>query len=310
MKQKLETRKWTMGNLLMKLKNAKEDLQLRKGELSVEARSLLVAAKSHSAAVRHLQEENILLAGEMGHKHLKEVQKLLRRRHQHMVMQISTIYPLKVLNGRAPDVGVNQPCPNGGSSGDGAACPPGALTLNMSGDGASCPLDASTHNNPGNGSLTILGLLLVVPPLRKSSFFSDKQEIQRTAAALGYVAHFVSLIASYLEVPLRYPLRLGGSRSYVLDPAPSVEPMSSDPAYSSTAYSSPKPAGFPLFLEGQDTTRFAYAIFLLNKDIEQLLNSLGIQSTGPRRVLANLKELLRCIQSHDYVDNLNVSFPS
>ncbi|KAF3791410.1 UV radiation resistance-associated protein [Nymphaea thermarum] len=321
MKQKLETRKWTMGNLLMKLKNAKEDLQLRKGELSVEARSLLVAAKSHSAALRHLKvsngcasqfhvaEENILLAGEMGHKHLKEVQKLLRRRHQHMVMQISTIYPLKVLNGRASDVGVNQPCPNGSSSGDGAACPPGASTLNVPGDGAGCPLDASTPNNPCNGSLTILGLLLVVPPLRKSSFFSDKQEIQRTAAALGYVAHFVSLIASYLDVPLRYPIRLGGSRSYVLDPAPSVEPMSADLAYASTAYSSPKPAGFPLFLEGQDTTRFAYAIFLLNKDIEQLLNSVGIQSTGPRRVLANLKELLRCIQSHDYVDQLNVSFP-
>ncbi|CAN6443255.1 unnamed protein product [Victoria cruziana] len=310
MKQKLEARKWTMGNLLMKLKNAKEDLQHRKGELSVEARSLLAAAKSHSASLRHLQEEKMLLAGEMGHKCLKEVQRLVRRRHQHMVMQISTIYPLKALNGKVPDLGVSEPCPNGSSSGDAAACSPGASTANVPGDGAGCSPGASTHNNPGNGSLTILGLQLMVPPLRKSSFFSDKQEIQRTSAALGYVAHFTSLVASYLDVPLRYPLRSGGSRSYVLDPSPSVEPVSPDPAYASTAYSSLKPTGFPLFLEGQDMTRFAYAIFLLNKDIEQLLNSLGIQSTGPRRVLANLKELLRCIQSHDYIDKVNVSSPS
>lgn len=73
------------------------------------------------------------------------------------------------------------------------------------------------------------------------------------------------LIASYLDVPLRYPVRLGGSRSYVLDYAPLVETASSDLVFSSTVGLNGKPMEFPLFLEGQDTTRAAYAVFLLNK---------------------------------------------
>ncbi|KAJ1426076.1 UV radiation resistance-associated protein [Sesbania bispinosa] len=61
---------------------------------------------------------------------------------------------------------------------------------------------------------------------------------------------------------------------------------------------------FPLFLEGQDTTRAVYAVFLLNKDLEQLLNYIGAKSLGPRHVLANLRELLRTIQSSAVMDNL------
>ncbi|MFS8000447.1 putative phosphatidylinositol 3-kinase [Helianthus anomalus] len=75
----------------------------------------------------------------------------------------------------------------------------------------------------------------------------------------------VSLIAFYLEIPLRYPLRLGGSRTYICDYAPSVEPTSSDFTSISLPSLSSKPMEFPLFLEGQDTTRSAYAVFLLNK---------------------------------------------
>lgn len=81
---------------------------------------------------------------------------------------------------------------------------------------------------------------------------------------MGYL-QAVSLIASYLEVPLRYPVRLGGSRSFITDYAPSVEPASSDLLLSSSSYVNTKAVEFPLFLEGQDTTRAAYAVFLLNK---------------------------------------------
>ncbi|KAB2039717.1 hypothetical protein ES319_D02G029800v1 [Gossypium barbadense] len=134
------------------------------------------------------------------------------------------------------------------------------------------------------------------------SFFTDKKEVQRSATALGYVAHAVSLIASYLQVPLRYPLRLGGSRSYINDHASSIDPASSDLSLDTTLSANVKLAEFPLFLEGQDTTRAAYAVFLLNKDIEQLLNFIGVKSLGPRHVLANLKELLRSVQSSEYID--------
>ena len=75
----------------------------------------------------------------------------------------------------------------------------------------------------------------------------------------------VLLIASYLQVPLRYPLRLGGSRSYIRDYAPSIEPVSSDSTSNSVVWTNAKPVEFPLFLEGQDSTRAAYAVFLVNK---------------------------------------------
>lgn len=72
----------------------------------------------------------------------------------------------------------------------------------------------------------------------------------------------ISLIASYLQVPLRYPLRLGGSHSYIKDFAPSIDMSGS----SVTALASAnKSLEFPLFLDGQDATRAVYAIFLLNK---------------------------------------------
>ncbi|KAJ7959784.1 UV radiation resistance-associated protein [Quillaja saponaria] len=137
-------------------------------------------------------------------------------------------------------------------------------------------------------------------PFKKMSFFTDKKEIQKAATALGYVAHAVSLIGSYLKVPLRYPLRFSGSHSYIIDYAPSIELDSSD--FSVTSYRNTKNMEFPLFLEGQDTTRAAYAVFLLNKDLEQQLNFIGVKSLGPRHVLANLRELLRTIQAPAYVD--------
>lgn len=75
----------------------------------------------------------------------------------------------------------------------------------------------------------------------------------------------VSLITSYLQVPLRYPLRLGGSRSYIRDYSPSVEHSASSTSLDSIVSTSMKPVEFPLFIEGQDSTRAAYAVFLLNK---------------------------------------------
>ncbi|XP_008786772.2 UV radiation resistance-associated gene protein isoform X2 [Phoenix dactylifera] len=153
------------------------------------------------------------------------------------------------------------------------------------------------------GSDNKSSLQLTALPLKRMGFFSDKKEIQRSATVLGYVAHAVLLIASYLDVPLRYPLRLGGSCSYIHDYAPSIESLSSDlSANPIITGMSMKPPEFPLFLEGQDTTRAAYAIFLLNKDLEQLLNDVGAESLGPRHVLANLKELMRIIQSQQYID--------
>lgn len=197
-----------------------------------------------------------------------------------MASQISMLYPVKLLVEPAQEQEL-EAYPLGNPAGT----PPELKPVNQ-------------------GSLTIQGLHLSMLSFRKMSFFTDKKEIQKSATALGYVAHAVSLVASYLQVPLRYPVRLGASHSYIIDNAPSIELTSSEASTSTKVFTNAKHVEFPLFLEGQDTTRAAYAVFLLSKDLEQLLNFIGAKSLGPRHVLANLRELFRTIQSSAFIDNL------
>lgn len=283
MREKLEARKLALRDMSMYTKKTLEEVGSQREQLCMESRMLLVAGKTLSAAHQQLQEANKLLAGKRGHGNLKNLQKMLRRRQQYMITQVSSLYPVKALNETNEKTDSHH---GGDRSRDSADSPVPKLTK-------------SQHISP----LTISGLQLTALPLKKMSLFSNKTETQRSAAVLGYIAHAVFLIASYLDVPLRYPLRLGGSRSYVLDHAPSVESTSSDLVVHSTTCMNARSTEFPLFLEGQDVTRAAYAIFLLNKDLEQLLNYIGAESLGPRHVLANLKELVRIIQSQEYIDD-------
>ncbi|XP_010274000.1 PREDICTED: UV radiation resistance associated protein-like isoform X2 [Nelumbo nucifera] len=269
MLDKMRARKLVMGKMLMYSKVVSEDVRNQEEELKIELGSLLVAAKSLCVASKQLQEENRLLVGQRGHSQLKNLLKLLVKRQQYMISQVSTLYPVK---------------PSAEST-----C---AVKLDSSSNGtklgnSSKPLDPR--------SLTILGLEHTSHSLKMMKFFS-KEEVKKSASSLGYVAHAVSLIASYLDVRLRYPLRFGGSYSCIIDNAPSIDPVS-DSTPNLLPSADYKPTEFPLFLEGQDTTRAAYAIFLLNKDLEQLLNFVGVKSLGPRHILANLNELLRTIQS-------------
>ncbi|KAL5188116.1 UV radiation resistance-associated gene protein [Glycine soja] len=307
MRQKLESKKMVMENMSIRSRLAKEEASKQEEQLSGAVQSLLVAGGALSVTSRNLQESNRLLSEENGYVHLRKLQKMLRKRQQYMTSQISMLYPVKIVVGPAQEQELE-------------AYPLGSLT------GTSAGLKPINQ-----GSLTIHGLHLNVLSFRKMSFFTDKKEIQNSATALGYVAHAVSLIASYLQVPLRYPLRLGTSHSYIIDNAPSTELTSSEA--SSNANINAKHVEFPLFLEGQDTTRAAYAVFLLNKDpavykqlqvilfpklsskisiyyidrlldLEQLLNFIDAKSLGPRHVLANLRELLRTILSSAFIDNL------
>ncbi|KAF3456571.1 hypothetical protein FNV43_RR01225 [Rhamnella rubrinervis] len=275
---KLEARKMVMGDMSIDCKLAAEDAKRQEEQLNAEVRSLLVAGTSLSVTRKQLLELNGLLAGEKGYIRLKNLQKKLRTRQQHMVSQVSLLYPVKISAGPRED-------------------------RELESFPSSSRLGESGRSKPANqGSLTILGLHLTLPSSTMMSFFTDKKEVQRSATALGYVAHAVSLIASYLKVPLRYPLRLGGSRSHIVDQAPSVEPSLSDSSSNTVLSTNAKHVGFPLYLDGQDTTKAAYAVFLLNKDLEQLLNFIGVKSLGPRHVLANLKELIRTIQSADFIE--------
>ncbi|CAA7049502.1 unnamed protein product [Microthlaspi erraticum] len=275
MRQRLEARKLLVEKTAASCKVTEQDVKKKEENLSTEVRSLLVGGTTLSIAKSKLQESNCQLEGESGYAHLKIVTNKLRKRQQYMVSQVSFIYPLKIEAGPSQDQELE-------------SFPGGTRLVGTK------PLS--------QGSVRILGLPFSMAPFTKMSFFTDKKEVQKSATALGYAAHAVSLIAPSLKVPLRYPLCLGGSKTYIRDYAPYIEPSSSDMSPISTLSS--KFVEFPLFLDGQDTTRAAYAVFLLNKNIEQLLNFVGENSLGPRQVLANLKELIRIIQSPDYVNSL------
>jgi hypothetical protein len=90
--------------------------------------------------------------------------------------------------------------------------------------------------------------------LPHSHFVGCEQD--EIATALGYVCHMVCVAAVWLNVPLRYAMSAASSRSTITD---LINPQTSN---------SPK---FPLYARGVDRTRFEYAVFLLNKNIEQLV---------------------------------------
>eukprot|EP00198_Chlamydomonas_reinhardtii_P004220 XP_001693556.1 predicted protein [Chlamydomonas reinhardtii] len=106
---------------------------------------------------------------------------------------------------------------------------------------------------------------------------------QRTSASLGYLAAVVDLAAAYLGVPLRYPIAPRVSVSYVSDPCPpsaaDAHPRGLLPA-----------AGLPLFWgEGaRDRSRFAYALYLLSRDVVQVMEAHGLPPLAPNAPLQNL----------------------
>lgn len=127
---------------------------------------------------------------------------------------------------------------------------------------------------PGKSlAFTIRGLLLP-----NSNFDDANPDI--TSAALGHVAQVITLLSPYLSIHLPYPITLHGSTSTILDPLATGHAAANNPR------------SFPLYIKGVVRYRFEYAVFLLNKNIEILSNTLGIRPLDIRHTLPNLKYLL------------------
>ena len=119
---------------------------------------------------------------------------------------------------------------------------------------------------------------------------------ERLAAALGYVAHILQLLSVYFDIPLRYPVRPVNSRSYICDIVP-VSLVATSKKNASVKNQT-ETIKFPLYIDHvgveRERTRFAYAVFLLNKNIEQILNAHGLDAYGvaPHLTLSNLHKFL------------------
>ncbi|KAI9889383.1 MAG: hypothetical protein M1814_005552 [Vezdaea aestivalis] len=118
-------------------------------------------------------------------------------------------------------------------------------------------------------AFTIRGLYL------PNTDFEETDE-DHVAGALGYVAEVIFLLACYLYTPLPYPLQLFGSTSTIEDP---IAMMTGSRI-------------FPLYPKGSITFRFEYGVFLLDKNLEVLMNQSGLRVLDFRHTLPNLKYLL------------------
>lgn len=119
-------------------------------------------------------------------------------------------------------------------------------------------------------AFTIRGLTLPSGPA-----LEDADDKDGVAAALGYTAHAVQLLAFYMATPLVYPLHPRLSTSSVSDPISLGLPTRTFPLY---------PVN-PLY-------RFEYGVFLLNKNIENLALRIGLRGLDIRQTLPNLKYVL------------------
>ncbi|PGH03408.1 hypothetical protein AJ79_07374 [Helicocarpus griseus UAMH5409] len=107
-----------------------------------------------------------------------------------------------------------------------------------------------------------------------NSTFEDMDK-ESVAAALGYTAHLVYLLSFYLSVPLPYPVQPYLSHSFIQDPISANLAQRTFPLYPvNTHY------------------RFQYGVFLLNKNIEYIMNRMGLRVIDIRHTLPNLKYLL------------------
>ncbi|KAI8059620.1 UV radiation resistance protein and autophagy-related subunit 14-domain-containing protein [Gongronella butleri] len=99
------------------------------------------------------------------------------------------------------------------------------------------------------------------------------------ATALGFTAHLVAMLAFYLAIPLRYPIHPMGSRASVHDPVSMIHGSRT----------------FPLYSKGVDKYRFEFGVFLLNKNIEQMMNAYGLIVLDLRHTLPNIHYFIQAV---------------
>ncbi|CAM8983661.1 unnamed protein product [Rhodiola kirilowii] len=169
MRENMEAQRLAHKNMSVQVKVAKEDVAKQDEGLGTELRTLLVAGTALSVARRGLEESNRKLVEEEGYADLKSLQRKLNMRQRQMISQVSFLHRVRVLMGTTREQELES-----------------FPSINRLGSPAECKPSSQ-------GVLTISGLQLSMLPFKKLTFFSDKKEVQRTATALGYVAH-----ASYI----------------------------------------------------------------------------------------------------------------
>ncbi|CAO1631522.1 unnamed protein product [Parajaminaea phylloscopi] len=135
--------------------------------------------------------------------------------------------------------------------------------------------------SPAELLFTIGGLQLPNAPATAVLDPGSKVDEEEIAASLGLAAQVTLLLSSYLETPLHYEVAVAGSRAMMRD---GISIMNG-------------PRNFPLYSRAVETYRFEYAVFLLNKNIEQMLNEHSLPVLDLGHILPNLNNLVLTLSS-------------
>uniref|UniRef100_A0A182U0N2 UV radiation resistance-associated gene protein n=1 Tax=Anopheles melas TaxID=34690 RepID=A0A182U0N2_9DIPT len=115
-------------------------------------------------------------------------------------------------------------------------------------------------------------------PLPNAESYTDATPALALSVALGFVAHAVMMCSSFLDIPLRNPIKYDGSRSKIVDQIKLLPTMDRD---------------FPLHCRsGPAPNALLYGVYLLNQNISQLKHQLSLSRGDPRATLVNLQDIL------------------
>ncbi|XP_052893868.1 UV radiation resistance-associated gene protein isoform X2 [Anopheles moucheti] len=115
-------------------------------------------------------------------------------------------------------------------------------------------------------------------PLPNAESYTDSTPALALSVALGFVAHAVMMCSSFLDIPLRNPIKYDGSRSKIVDHIKLLPTIDRD---------------FPLHCRsGPAPNALLYGVYLLNQNISQLKHSLSLSRGDPRATLVNLQNIL------------------
>ncbi|KAN0065724.1 hypothetical protein ACQY0O_000854 [Thecaphora frezii] len=254
----VERLRWVREQRDQELRDAaerEEELLRRRAKLE-ERRQRLKEAESVLEVDR--QKAARLVAANAKLKQRVETLSLrVHQRHARLLQTLEDIFPIDLVDGSALLFSIaGIPLPNGVSS-----CSSSELEAQ---DKALKAL-VKAHNKQEDGEASA-SKKMVYHPL-------DDDTI---STALGLVAQLVILLSSYLATPVHYPMATAGSRAVVQD---GISIMSG-------------PRAFPLYARGVERYRYEYAAFLLNKNIEQLMNIHNVTVLDIRHTLPNLKNLV------------------
>ncbi|PWN51786.1 hypothetical protein IE53DRAFT_367764 [Violaceomyces palustris] len=179
----------------------------------------------------------------------------IHSRHVQLLRDLEAVYPIELVDASTLLFSIA-----------GIPLPNGALTSN-----ASDPETGDAREKSAKGSATVGD-----PNLPEGMTTRHTLDDDTVSSALGLVAQLVIFLSSYLGTSIHYPMATAGSRAVVQD---GISLMSG-------------PRAFPLYAKGVERYRYEYAVFLLNKNIEQLMNIHNVAVLDIRHTLPNLKNLI------------------